>query len=150
MKSNKLLYVSQGTLSQAHKVPLRYTSAPPPDRVVVLLSTMSQLLSVCIPSDFHGGERPRILLLTLPHMYSGPELRVLSGLRGCSVAAEVGLEPTSHSSRPTVFNTAPRTYWGQFRHMVGEVGVEPTQRISATILQTAPTLQLRRSPIRIL
>ena len=36
-----------------------------------------------------------------------------------SMAAEVGLEPTGRSSRPTVFKTAPRTYWGQFRH-VGE------------------------------
>ena len=33
------------------------------------------------------------------------------------LAAEVGLEPTSRSSRPTVFKTAPRTYWGQFRHL---------------------------------
>lgn len=44
-----------GILFQAHKVPLRYASAPPPDRVVLLLSRMSQLLSVCNPSGCRKG-----------------------------------------------------------------------------------------------
>lgn len=32
-----------------------------PEHPASLLSDVSQFLSVCVPSDFHGGERPRII-----------------------------------------------------------------------------------------
>lgn len=44
---------------------------------------------------------------------SRPNGRLLS-----CVATEVRLELTERSSRPTVFKTAPRPYWGQLRHLL--------------------------------
>jgi len=52
--------IDEDILSQALKVPLWYISTPPPNRAVLLLSRMSQLLSVCNPSDLHRGVRPHI------------------------------------------------------------------------------------------
>ena len=44
---------------QTYKILLVYARPTPPDRLVLLLSSMSQFLSVCVPSDFHGRERPQ-------------------------------------------------------------------------------------------
>ena len=43
---------------QTYEIPLVYARPTTPDRLVLLLSSMSQLLSVCFPSDFHGRELP--------------------------------------------------------------------------------------------
>ena len=45
-------------LFQTLEVPLRYASAPPPDRLVLLLSRMSQYLSVWTPSGCTEGSDP--------------------------------------------------------------------------------------------
>ncbi len=90
-----------GILSQAPGVLLPYAGAPPPDRPVLLLSRMSQLLSVCNPSGFHGWGRPSIFDVrvrictshgwTLPSAKSVPALSAISPwLRA------VGIEPIDH------------------------------------------------------
>ena len=43
---------------QTYEIPLVYAKPTTPDRLVLLLSSMSQFLSVCFPSDFHGRELP--------------------------------------------------------------------------------------------
>ena len=49
---------------QAHEVLLPLAAAPAhPSEYAALLSVVSQLLSVCVPSGFHGWERPSIPVL---------------------------------------------------------------------------------------
>ena len=43
---------------QTYEILLVYARPTTPDRLVLLLSSMSQFLSVCFPSDFHGRELP--------------------------------------------------------------------------------------------
>lgn len=64
------------------------------------------------------------------------------------MATEVGLEPTSRSSRPTVFKTAPRTYWGQLRH-IGRGGGSRTHSARKQRFYRPPQLSDSGAPLYI-